>query len=178
MYAYRERIPLFRKSGVKYDSDFVVLKGKGYTSPVRADLKEPRKKDVMKIIYFDQQCFGPSRRKLLKPILLDSDNLRYMHSEEERNLGYIIAKVFEKMIELGPWACARGRSDIAVDLVKDTFNRLKDSEVSTCIPKKETPVTSMLMESGFSESFEAARMFLEPSVAGNDIYLAESLERG
>ena len=178
LYAYAERTPFYRRLGFKCDSDLMVLKGKGFTLPVRANLREPSKKDVMKIIDFDQNCFGSSRRKVLEPILPDSDNLCYMHIEEERILGCVIAKVFGKMIELRTLACARGRNDIAVDLVKVMLNRLKDFEVSTCIPKKETPIISMLMESGFSKSFKAARMFLGPSVAGNCIYLAESLERG
>jgi len=178
LYAYVERIPFYRRLGFEYDSDFVVLKGKGFSSPIGACLREPEKKNVQKIVDFDRYCFGSSRRKLLEPILLDSDNLCYMHMEQERILGYAIAEVFGKMAELGPLTCMEGRSDIAVGLLRAMLGKLKGFGVSLYVPKNETPILSMLLESGFSESFQVARMSLGAPVGGNCIYLAESLERG
>jgi ribosomal protein S18 acetylase RimI-like enzyme len=178
LYAYINRIPFYRRLGFEYDSEFVVLKGKGFSSPAGTNVKEAEKQDVQKIIENDCSCFGACRRKSLEPILLDPDNLCYVYTEDGKMSGYVLAKIYRGMAELGPLVCRQGRSDIAVDLLKNALNRLKDFDVSMCIPKKEKTILNMLIGAGFSENFQVARMFFGPAVTEQCIYLAESLERG
>lgn len=178
LYAYMHTIMFYEKLGFKYDSDFIVLEGKAFTSPVKASPKEAGRENFQKIIDYDSYCFGASRKKLLKAILRNVNNLGYYFTENGQMLGYIMAKVYGGVAEIGPLTCRQERSDIAINLVKTVLNRLEGFEVSFCVPKKETAMISFLMKSGINERFRVARMFFRPFSTKDCIYVAESLERG
>jgi GNAT superfamily N-acetyltransferase len=178
LYSYIDKVPFYRRLGFEYNSEFTVLKGKGFSSPPKAGLREVTKENIQEVIDYDQSCFGASRRKLLEPILLDPHNLCYMSIEDGRISGYAAAKVYEEMAEIGPLVCRQGRNNIAIDLLKATLNRLRGFEVSMCVPKKENTILNMLKRAKFSENFRVAKMFLGPPVVKDCIYMAESLERG
>jgi len=178
LYAYKERIPFYKRLGFQYDSEFIVLDGKGFSSPPQPPARKAEKKDIQKIIDYDSTCFGASRRKLLEPILLDADNLCYLHSEKSNISGYVVAKVYRGMAELGPLVCQQRRSDIAVNLLRAILDKLEGLDVSTCVPQKESAVLDMLVKSGFTENFHVARMFSGTPPIRECIFAAESLERG
>lgn len=178
LYAYIDKVPFYRRLGFEYDSEFVVLKGRGSSSPAGARLREARKNDIREIIDLDRLCFGASRRKLLEPLLLDSRNLCYVSIEDGQVLGFVVAKVYEGMAEVGPLVCRQGCKDIAIDLLKATLNKLEGYEISMCVPEEESTILDTLMRLGFSEVFRVARMFYGAHIVNGCIYVAESLERG
>lgn len=178
IYANVDKVPFYEKLGFKGDFEFVVLKGRGYSSPTAAKLKQAGKGDIQEIVRFDELCFGASRRKLLEQVLTNPTNSCYICVENGKICGFAVAKSYGDMAELGPLVCARGRSDVAVDLVKACLNRLRGLEVHLYIPEKERPILSLLMSSGFREDFRVTRMFFKAFVPEDCIYLAESLERG
>lgn len=178
LYAYIERIPFYRRLGFECDSEFIVLKGKGFSSPAKANVRKAKKQELAEIIVFDKSCFGASRRKMLEPILMDRDNLCFVSTEHGRISGFAAAKVYRGLAELGPLACEKGQVKTATDLLRATFNKLDGLEVSVFVPEKEKAIVSMLMQSGFQESFRVERMFHGPSITQDCIYMAESLERG
>ncbi len=178
LYAYMERIPFYKRLGFKSGSDFIVMKGKAFPSPVSACVRQAGKQDAEKIIDFDRSCFGESRKKMLEPILSDPDNLCQVGIEDEKIVGYSVAKVFRGMAELGPLVCEKGRIKTAINLLRATFNSLKGLEVSLFVPEKEDAILSMLIENGFSQTFKVERMFHGLPVAKDCVYMAESLERG
>jgi len=47
-----------------------------------------------------------------------------------------------------------------------------------CMPRKESSIINVLIESGFAEDFRVARMFFKPQTVKDCVYVAESLERG
>lgn len=178
LYAYTDKIPFYEQLGFKYDSEFVVLKGKDFSPPVKSHLEKAEKKDVRKIIACDRLCFGESREKLLKPIILDPDNLCYAMIDDGQVLGYSVAKVYRGMAEVGPLVSLQGRNDIAIALLNAVLNKLKDYELSLCAPRREEAIINALKEHGFREDFRVSRMFLGPPAVNSCIYIAESLERG
>jgi GNAT superfamily N-acetyltransferase len=178
LYAYTERIPFYRRLCFECESEFIVLKGKGFSSPALASVRKVEEQEIGEIIAFDQSCFGASRRKMLKPILMDRDNLCFMSIQDEHVAGYAVAKVYRGVAELGPLVCKKRQAKMAIELLRATLSRLDGLEVSVLVPKKEAAIVSVLMESGFGESFRVKRMFHGPSVAKYCIYMAESLERG
>jgi N-acetylglutamate synthase-like GNAT family acetyltransferase len=178
LYAYMERISFYQRLGFKTDSEFLVMKGKAFSSPVSADVKKIEEKDFEDVVDFDGSCFGGSRRKLLEPILSDSDNFGYFSMKRGKVVGYSVAKVFRGMAEVGPVVCEKGQVDVAVSLLRATFNGVKGFEVSLFVPEKEEVLFSMLVENGFSQGFKVERMFHGSPVAGGCVMLAESLERG
>jgi ribosomal protein S18 acetylase RimI-like enzyme len=178
LYAYMDKIRFYERLGFEHDSDFVVLKGRAFPSPAQANVRKAREEDLTAIIEYDSHCFGGSRRKLLEPIILYPNNLCYVFAEAERISGYVVAKVYDGMAELGPLVCPRGRSDIADGLIRAVFDRLKGLEVSVFVPEKESSIVNVLKKAGFKEGFRVARMFQGPPLPEQCICLAESLERG
>ncbi len=178
LYSYIEKIPFYTKLGFKFDSEFVVLEGKGFPQLNKFNLIKAQNDNIRNIVDYDCSCFGASRKKLLEPLLLNSVNTCYLCIEDGEIIGYCIAKVYEDMAEIGPLACKKGRNDIAFKLIWANLNGLGGFEVSMCVPKREKAIISMLSENGFKERFRVARMFHGSPIAKNCIYVAESLERG
>lgn len=178
LYSYVDAVPFYEKLGFKYNSGFIVLEGKAPASPIKSTIRKAKAEDLQKIIEFDSSCLNASRRKLLENIFHNSNNLCYLSIENGQVLGYIMAKVYEGMAEVGPLMCNPKRDDIAIDLVKTGLNRLEGFEVSFCVPEKESAIIDFLEKSGISERFHVARMFFKPISLKDCIYIAESLERG
>jgi GNAT superfamily N-acetyltransferase len=178
LYAYENRIHFYTRLGFKYDSDFTVVKGKGFPSPSNSNVKRAQESNIAKIVEFDESCFSSSRRKLLEPILLDQDNLCYTVTENGHVSAYVVAKVYRGMAELGPLVCPAERNSLALDLLKTVLDKLNGIEVSLFLPVKETATINMLRGKGFTEEFHVARMFYGLPVFKNCIQTAESLERG
>jgi ribosomal protein S18 acetylase RimI-like enzyme len=178
LYAYPHLIKFYESFDFKLDIDFLVLQGKAGFPPTEGAVRKAKKQDVPEVIDFDSQCFGANRKKLLEPILLDSGNLCYIATENSGIAGYVAAKVYGKMAEVGPLVCHANHVKTAVLLLKTILSRLNGLAVSMCIPKKEVALLNMLSKAGFREDFGVARMFLGAAVAKNCIYMAESLERG
>lgn len=178
LYSYIDKIPFYEKLGFKYDSEFLILEGKGFPQPSKSNLMKAENENIKDIIDYDSSCFGASRKKLLQPILLNSANTCYLCIEKGQIIGYCVGKMYEDMAELGPLVCKKGRNDLAVELLWSNLNALGGFEVSMCVPRKEPAIISTLSENGFRERFRVARMFLGLPIAKDCIYVAESLERG
>jgi GNAT superfamily N-acetyltransferase len=178
LYAYPDKTTFYAKLGFKYDSDFIVLNGKGTFPSVATRINEAKSHNLEQIVDFDQNCFGASRRKVLEPILFDPSNLCYMALEDKQLLGFAAAKVYNEKAELGPLVCNQRRSDIAISLINAALDRLKGYEVSLCLHKREASILDTLIKCGFSENFRVSRMFFGLPVTRDCIYAAESLERG
>jgi GNAT superfamily N-acetyltransferase len=182
LYAYLDTIPFYKKLGFHFDSEFAVLKRRAFLAQVKAlsqtNLKEANKGNKEEIIGFDRTCFNASRKKLLEPILQNPSNPCYIYIENGKMIGYATAKKYEDMAELGPLVCEQKRTDVAIDLLRAILNELPELYVSTYVPMRELKILNMLTMSGFKEDFRVARMFFNPDVVKDCIYLAESLERG
>lgn len=178
LYAYFDKIPFYKRLGFEYDSEFTVLKGKGSSLPVESAVRKAKEQDLQEIIEFDRSCFGASRRKLLEPIILDKDNLCYVSVEGDQMVGYVVAKVYRQMGEIGPLMCRRKREDVAINLLRMVLSRLEGHEVSMYVPNKESVVLDTLSKLGFTKSFRVARMFFGSPIVKDCINMAESLERG
>lgn len=178
LYAYIDRIPFYKRLGFEYDSELTVLKGKGGSLPIKPAVKEAKKQDLKKIIEFDRSCFGASRKKLLDPIVSDPDNLCYASIEEGQTVGYVVAKVYRQMSEIGPLICRREREEVATNLLKTVLSKLEGYDISLYVPDKERVILETLGKLGFTESFRVARMFFGSPVVKDCVNVAESLERG
>lgn len=178
IYAYPHLVSFYENLGFERDIDFAVLKRKTTFSFTDVGLKEATKKNISKLIDFDEQCFGANRQKLLQAILLSNRNLCYISTENNKITGYVIAKPYIKTAEVGPLVCQLDHEREATLLLESILARLNGVEVFIYIPKKETKILKVLYKMGFREDFRVARMFLGSAITNNCIYTAESLERG
>ena len=178
LYAYPHLVKFYEHFGFKPDIKFLVLNGKA-TFPAAPDmLKAATKQNIPELVEVDCKCFGANRKKLLEQIFLNNGNLCYVSTENGEITGYVAAKVFDKVAEVGPLICRSNRVKEAMRLLKAILSRLKNQEVFMYIPEKETELLNMLLQAGLKEDFSLVRMFLGPAIAKNCIYAAESLERG
>jgi GNAT superfamily N-acetyltransferase len=178
LYAYPHLVKFYERFDFKRDIDFLVLKGKAKFPVAQDRLKAATKRDTHELIELDCKCFGANRKKLLEPILLNKSNLCFISPENSEITGYVAAKVYDKMAEVGPLICHANRVEDALMLLKTILSRLNGFEVFIYIPRKETELLNMLHTAGLKEEFSLVRMFLGPAIAKNCMYAAESLERG
>jgi len=178
LYAYPQLVKFYQRFGFEPDIDFSVLKGKATSPATHKPLREAEKSDIPEIIDLDGKCIGANRKKLLEQILLNKRNFCFVSTENNKITGYVTAKVYDEMAEVGPLICHANRQEAAALLLKNILNRLNGLDVFMYVPKKEKPLLAMLGEMGFKEDFRVVRMFLGPAVSKKCIYAAESLERG
>ncbi len=178
LYAYPHLVKFYEHFDFKPDIDFSVLQGKAKFPPAKDRLKLVMKRDITTLIELDCRCFGANRKKLLEPILLNKSNLCYISTENSEITGYVGAKVYDKMAEVGPLICHANRVEDALKLLKTILSRLNGLEVFAYIPRKETELLKILHKAGLKKEFSLVRMFLGPTTAKSCIYAAESLERG
>jgi GNAT superfamily N-acetyltransferase len=178
LYAYPHLVKFYESFGFEADIDFLVLEGKPVLPAAREVLKAAAKRDVPALVDFDRKCFGANRRKLLEQILSAEGNPCYVSVENNEITGYVAAKVYGKMAEVGPLICHADRVEEAKLLLENILSRLSGFDIFMYIPKNEESLLNMLRNAGFEEDFRLVRMFLGPAVGGNCIYAAESLERG
>ena len=115
---------------------------------------------------------------MLEPVLHDKGNLGFFLSEKDEVVGFVAAKVYKKIAEIGPLICRRDRSDVEVDLLKTVLSKLQKLDVYICVPTEEKAILETLQNAGLKESFRLTRMFLGSTLAQNCVYLPESMERG
>jgi predicted N-acetyltransferase YhbS len=178
LYAYPHLLRFYSELGFRHDIDFSVLHTQNLPKVTAKTLPRIGKSELPAILKFDTHFFGGTRKKLLESIILDKNNTSCYVSEGGEILGYATATVYEKAAWLGPLICQQHRSDIAIALVKSILTELAAKCVYTVIPKKDTVISSIFLETGFNEVFFVSRMFLGKSSTKNCIYLTESLERG
>jgi predicted N-acetyltransferase YhbS len=178
LYAYPNLIDFYSNLGFRRDEDFSVLHVEALDSLTTETLPKVGTQQIQAVAEFDSRCFGGNRKKLLESIILEEGNLSYHKSENNEVVGYVAAKVYEKMAEVGPLICQVGHVDVAASLLKTVLGKLTGLSVYVFLPKKESALADMLFSVGFKEDFCVSRMFLGQAVAKNCIYMAESLERG
>lgn len=178
LYAYQHLIGFYGKLGFKPDVDFSVLHGKSAGCVAEGTARELSKREVPALMEFDRGCFGADRKKLLEPIILDENNKCYVSTDDDEIGGYVAAKVYGEMAEVGPLVTRENSVGVATSLLRTVLCRLGNREVFVCLRAAEKALLEILFESGLQESFRVTRMFLGPAVAKSCIYVAESLERG
>ncbi len=180
LYAYQSLTDFYGKLGFKHDADFAVLKANKVSTLAENNvrLKTIETKDLIRIMDFDAGCFAASRKKLLKLVLQNPNNLCYLSTEKSGILGFIAAKVYEETAEIGPLVCQKEQPETALKLLKKVLHQVKGFEAYMYVPISETELLDTAFKSGFKEEFKVSRMFLGPAVPQQCLYIAESLERG
>jgi ribosomal protein S18 acetylase RimI-like enzyme len=176
LYAYSHLVGFYEKIGFKPHDDLVVLNGKQSSSKPQKTVKEACKKDVAALIDFDKRCFGWDRKKLLGSVLLEKSNSCFFSCDEGDIKGFVAAKTYENMAEMGPLVCSS--ETVAVELVKAMLFRLARLDIYVYAPEKQKALIGTFLEVGLKKDFSVKRMFLGPPVAQSCAYLPESLERG
>jgi ribosomal protein S18 acetylase RimI-like enzyme len=178
LYAYPRLIRFYERFGFKPDEQFLVMKKQAALPEETMEAKKASVSDVPDIVSIDGQCFGANRSRLLKNLLSKKNNQCYVSVAEHEIVGFVAAKVYADMAEVGPLGCLDKYQDATLKLLETQLANLKGLEVSVYVPEKQAAILNLLNNSGFREDFRLVRMFLGSAVGKNCLYLAESLERG
>jgi GNAT superfamily N-acetyltransferase len=178
LYAYPHLEEFYGKSGFKADINLTVM----HNENVKVSNINPPKfethPDFEALASFDKKFFGADRSRLLKSIIEVETNLCYTSMKGNEVDGYVLAKVYQSMVEIGPLVCNADKPQVAVDLLKAVLSKLRGSIVSLYLPENQMMLEQILIEVGFKKHFSLSRMFLGTPKIQNSIHLAESLERG
>jgi len=178
LYAYQHLVGFYKRVGFKPQDEFAVLNGVTVAYRQLDMLRVANEKDVQMLVEFDQRCFGWNRDRLLKSILREKGNLCFFSVQNGEISGFVGAKAYDEMAEIGPLVCRQDSRDVAVELLKSILSRLKKLDVYVCVPVKEKALMETLQKAGLKEKFRLTRMFLGPVPAQSCVYMPESLERG
>lgn len=178
LYSYPHLAGFYGKIGFIPDIEFSVLHAPHLKSVSREQLTPITEQNLQKVVAFDTDCFGSNRERLLKSIFLSRGNIGYCISDEAGVEGYVAAKVYEGMAEIGPLACSPDHPEVASKLIKAALSNLAGSDVYLYLPRNQTALQEYLRSVGFHEEFYLIRMFWARNLLKNCIYIAESLERG
>jgi GNAT superfamily N-acetyltransferase len=178
LYAYPHLANFYGRIGFVPDIEFSVLHASQLKSVSSEQLTKITEQNFQKIVDFDTQCFGANRERLFKSIVLVEGNIGYFVNGNAKVDGYVAAKVYEDMAEVGPLACSPDRPEVALKLLKAALSNLVGFDVYIYLPRNQTLLQGYLRSMGFQEEFYLTRMYLAQNLSKNCIYIAESLERG
>ena len=180
LYANLNVMDFYEAMGFRRDENFVFLTATpvSFTESSQNDLKILEKHEILEIVDFDRRCFGGYRKKLLEQILQNKNNLGFVAKDNTKLVGYVAAKVYGDVAEVGPLVCLHEKPQIALKLLSQVLSKLHGSRAYMSLPAAETALLDLASKAGFQERFRVARMFLGSIVPQEWVYIAESLERG
>lgn len=178
LYAYQHLKEFYGKSGFKADIDFAVMHNENVAGFDGEMTSFDEQTDFSVLNGFDTGFFGADRSKLLKGILGKENRLCYVSVKDREVNGYVLAKVYEHMAEVGPLVCKPNNEALAKALLTKVLCELEGRQVSIYLPQKQSGLLIFLEEAGFKNAFLLSRMFLGSPKVQNYIHTAESLERG
>jgi hypothetical protein len=132
---------------------------------------------LKRIARFDRDRFGADRERYLRILGRDFPKFFLFSKEDDRILGYIVAKGGPSGYEIGPWICD---NDTVAELLDGLLDRMKGKIVEITIPKRNHRAAQMIRDSGFSQVGEVAEMFRGgfPKRKQNTIFAVGGLEKG
>jgi predicted N-acetyltransferase YhbS len=180
LYANLNVVEFYEAMGFRRDEDFVFLAATpiSFTDRNQNNLKILEKQQIPEIVDFDRECIGGYRKKLLEQILQTHENLGFVAKDNTKLVGYVAAKVYGDVAEVGPLVCLQKQPKTALKLLSEVLSKLHGSRAYMSLPVAETTLLDLASKAGFQEKFRVARMFLGSVAAQDSVYIAESLERG
>jgi ribosomal protein S18 acetylase RimI-like enzyme len=179
LYAYQHLAGFYRKVGFQPLDDFVVLNGIARkTTSRRGAATKVGTKDIPALIEIDANCMGWNRRKLFDSVFHEEGSLCYYSAANGEIRGFVMAKVYGEMAEIGPLMCGRDPERFDIGLIETMLAELEGLDVYAYAPANETEILDLLLQAGLREKFRVTRMFLGSVAAESCVYMPESLERG
>ncbi len=178
LYAYPHLVGFYGKLGFVAEKDFTLMHAKCLGKMTAEGLPQVGKSEFERIAQFDAQCFGGDRKRLLKAIIQDPNNLSCYLTLNHQVSGYVAATVIGDAAWIGPLICPPKKFDTATALLKAALSDLVGKSVYSVVSKQDKALLDFFSRVGFAEEFAVSRMFLGRAAAQDCVYIAESLERG
>ncbi len=179
LYSYLKTRALYEDSGFVEGERFV--RYRGIPKAIKKTKASLFKDEYLKrIARFDRDRFGADRERYLRILGRDFPKFFLFSKEDDRILGYIVAKGGPSGYEIGPWICDSDSPQSVGELLADLLDRMKGKIVEITIPKSNHRAAQMIRDSGFSRVGEVAEMFRGgfPKRKQNTIFAVGGLEKG
>ncbi|MEM2905165.1 MAG: GNAT family N-acetyltransferase [Candidatus Bathyarchaeia archaeon] len=182
LYSYVETAPFYERLGFTGD-----LKFTRFSADIRenrsAELPRMAEEHLPEAVALDERCFGARRERLLKAVYGEVSNrsVCYVAADSSRLFGFIMGRVTEPSVELGPLICPPGAETAAEQLLTAALSGLGGRRVYLGVSQRSPRLYRSLRRMSFRADFRVLRMWLggESPKAEEDSYrLMESLERG
>lgn len=182
LYSYVSKVPFYESLGFTRNIGYKAMRAEKLSPSEllknNSEIQEASKQDLKNLVEYDKGRFGADRGKLLKAIMAIPRNMCYLSYKNSRLRGYIMAKVYKGVAEIGPLVCERKKNNLELGLLQAVFGEIEGYDVSLCLPEKESNVLDFLQKWGFVDDFPLTRMFFNRTTSTEAIASAESLERG
>ncbi len=178
LYAYPHLKEFYGKSGFKADINLAVMHNESVAAKNWDPPEFEAQPDFSALNRFDSRFFGADRSRLLRSIMQEKNNLCYASMNGKEVKGYVLAKVYEGMAEVGPLVCKPNDEELARGLLARVLSELGGRYVSVYLPQNQTCLLTFLGAERFQIDFLLSRMFLGSPKIQDCVYIAESLERG
>lgn len=177
LYSYPYTRSLYRRFGFSETATFVrYVRTSGTMTQGPAKLS--RRFNLKTIARFDKDRFGVDRTKLLRLLYNEFRKFCFVSEDDQRILGYVIAKGAQSGYEIGPWISDCNES--AVELLNAELNQIREKKVEMTIPKGNHFLARTLSKTGFSSVGQVHEMYRGgiPKRRLETIFAVGGLEKG
>lgn len=179
LFSYLNLIDFYERFGFKKDEEIITFQGQiSVFNKKIAEIREARNEAFSKILDFDSSCVGFNRSKSLNLLFSEESNVVYYSIQNDAIQGYVLIKIYNKLVEIGPLVVRSMDEFDGIDLLSKAFSRLSGYNILIYIPKRYKKIINFISRLGLKKETNLVRMFLGPPLNMDDIYLPESLERG
>jgi ribosomal protein S18 acetylase RimI-like enzyme len=179
LYSYTNLAEFYERFGFKKDEK--IFSFYGQVCKLNKSTKEVQvanNKIFSKIVNFDESCIHYNRIKSLSILFSEKRNVLYYLSKNNKIEGYVLIKLYDNLVEIGPLVTRSENENIALILLEKTLSDLSGFNIVIYIPKKYEKIIDFIYSVGLKKETNFIRMFKGPKIKMNSIYLPESLERG
>ncbi len=178
--AVAKAIPLYKRLG--FQEAFPSLRFNG-TGRKKSDSGVIRMKmrDLSDVVSLDLQYSGLQRTHVLNSLYNASPDLCFLYRENNRLLGFIMARKSMKMYKIGPWICNPDCEGISEELLKKVMSKGHKNLIWVGVPGGNEKAVSILEGNGFMQKSSSMRMVRGKEHTSEDvrgIYGIGSPEKG
>ena len=153
--AVQAAIPLYRRLGFKYE--YWSTRHTGTATHHKTDCTPMKPEDLDKVSNLDKQVFKADRRHILEYFYNLHPELCFTSWEDDKLVGYIMAKEGLSNTKIGPWI-AEPRHQCAEKLLYSVMNQRVGDEIWVGTPENNKHSVNLLEKLGFVPHPSSLRM--------------------
>lgn len=161
-------IPLYRRLGFK--DEHWSLRLTGTATKHQTSTKQMKLEHIDKVAELDKSVFKADRRHILEYFYTLYPELCFTAWENNKLVGYIMAKDAKENVKIGPWI-AEPAHKYAEELLYSVMNQRIDQEIWVGVPEGNKNSVEILEKNGFKPLPSSLRMcYGDPSIKENIEY--------
>jgi len=166
--AVTKAVPLYKRLGFKEElnslrMESIIEKEKRVENDFTL-IRQMKTENLNRIARFDMKYFGANRLKVLEAIYRDYPHLSFFAEENDRTIGYIMAREAGGGFWIGPWVCNPKFSKVAKQMLNACLTKILEetekTRVKIGVPAVNTQAVKAFKQAGFRVYSRSIRMSL------------------